>query len=91
MLGITEHLLTVKLRTCLRDSLFNRLAGSFEVFPLLELHFSLDLLPLDIWDKEGRDKVLDDDFGLVPLLFNLIKELVDSLDLEFGFIVGLKG
>ena len=57
---------------------------------MVVLTLALESLSLDIGDEEGRDEVLDQDFRLVLLLFNLVQELVDGSNLELGFVVGLE-
>jgi hypothetical protein len=42
---------------------------------------SLELLPLDVRDKERGYEILDEDFGLVSSLFNFINEFVESISL----------
>ena len=45
---------------------------------------SLELLPLDVRDKEGSDEVLNEDLGLVPSFFDLVDELVECVGFELG-------
>jgi hypothetical protein len=54
------------------------------------LTLTLELLSLDIGDKERGDQILDQDLRLVLLLLNLVEELIDSSDLKFGFVIGLE-
>lgn len=45
---------------------------------------------MNIWDQEGRNKILDKDLRLVSSFFHLVDKVVKSLDLQFSFFIGLK-
>ena len=54
------------------------------------LTLSLELLSLNIWDKEWWNKILDEYLWLVSSLFHLINKLVESISFELGLWVGLQ-
>ena len=85
-----ENLLTVEFLTSVCHSLLDGLSCSLQELLFLELELFLDLLSLDVGDEERGNEVLDEDFGLVLLGFDLVDELVECLSLEFGFVVGLE-
>jgi hypothetical protein len=51
---------------------------------------SLEFLSLDVRDKEGGYKVLNNDLRLVPSLFHPVDELVKSVSLKLGLLVSLE-
>jgi len=48
-------------------------------------------LALNVRNEEGRDQVLDKDFGPVLLVFDLIKEVVDVAHLKLSLLRSLLG
>jgi len=50
----------------------------------------LNLFPLNIWNKERRNEVLNENFWVVFLALNFVNKLVKGLSLEFGFLEGLE-
>jgi hypothetical protein len=89
LLGHVENLVVLEFLASVGDRQENGLSGGLQELTFLELELTLELLSLDIGDEEGRNEILNQDLRLVLLSFDLVKEFVDSLDLEFGFIVCL--
>lgn len=77
--------LVIELAASQPDRLLDDLAGCLKVLALFELHLSLDLLALDVWDEEGRHQITNVGVWLVVLLLRLVQELVDRLDLQLRF------
>ena len=88
---VADALLSVKTGSRLQLSVLDRLSSSFQESSLLELELTLDLLPLNIWDEERGDEVLNDDLRLVALLLDVVEEVVDLAHLELCFLEGLDG
>lgn len=88
--GISEHLFGVKARSRLQLSLFDGFAGGFQKAALFKLELPFDLFALDVRNEERRDEIFDDDLWLIALLLNLVQKLVDRLNLQLGFLVGLQ-
>jgi len=51
----------------------------------------LQFLSLNIRNKERRNEILDESFGLISSLLYLVEEVIKSLSFEFSLFIGLKG
>jgi hypothetical protein len=83
------HLLVVQFLASINHRLLNSFASSLQVLALFELKLAGKTLTFDIGDEEAGDQVLNENFGLVLLVLNLVQEVVNVFDLKSGFLAGL--